>query len=717
MQEPVPVDVSGRPLRLRDVDLDTFLNPATVAVIGASEARGKPNSAMTLRIKQWADAHGASFFPVHPVHEAVLGERCYPSIDAVPGDIDLAVILTGRAVESFEEVVARGAKFAVIFAAGFSEVGADGAALEARLAELVRSGPTHLLGPNTNLNAFSDFEDLPGPSIALITQSGHQGRPIFQGQELGIAVSHWAPTGNEVDLEFADFARYFAAQPGVGVIAAYIEGFKDGRSLMLAADQAARRRKPLVVVKVGRTDEGTSMAKAHTGHLTGSDAVVSAVFRQFGVTRVDGLDELLDVSAAFARTTPPRGDGVCIYAISGGTGAHLADMAAAAGLRLPELSAETQRTLHDGLIPSYLRVSNPVDCGGPPVTMPAGRQILDLLLADPVVDILVCPITGALDMMSKPLARDLVAVADTTDKPIFVVWGSPVGTEPAYTDVLLGSRLPVFRTFGNCVRAVRAYLDYWAFADRYRSSFDDAATEPRPAAQRVRRLLADVPSGGTLAEVAAKQVLQAYGVKPSRDRLCTTAAAAVEAADRLGYPVVLKPSSTALTHKSDLGLVAVGVDSARAVRRTFADLERRARHAIGRRGTLDGILVCEMVRDGVEVVVGVAQDPLVGPVVMCGLGGVFVEVLGDVTFRVPPFTRDEAARMVRELRGFPMLEGVRGAKPADLDALLDAIMNVERLAMDLAGPGCPDGIAELDINPLVVRPRGAVALDALVVRK
>ena len=217
--------------------------------------------------------------------------------------------------------------------------------------------------------------------------------------------------------------------------------------------------------------------------------------------------------------------------------------------------------------------------------------------------------------------------------------------------------------------------------------------------------------------MAAKRVLQAYGVKPSRDRLCTTAAAAVQAADRLGYPVVLKPSSTALTHKSDLGLVAVGVDSARAVRRTFADLERRARHAIGRRGTLDGILVCEMVRDGVEIVVGVAQDPLAGPVVMCGLGGVFVEVLGDVTFRVPPFTRDEAARMVRELRGFPMLEGVRGAKPADLDALLDAIMNVERLAMDLAGPGCPDGIAELDINPLVVRPRGAVALDALVVRK
>ena len=408
---------------------------------------------------------------------------------------------------------------------------------------------------------------------------------------------------------------------------------------------------------------------------------------------------------------------MCIYAISGGTGAHLADLASGVGLRLPELTGETQRALHDGLIPAYLRVSNPVDCGGPPVTTPAGRKILDLLLADPNVDVLICPITGALEMMSAPLARDLVAVAATTDKPIFVVWGSPVGTERAYTDVLLASPLPVFRTFGNCVRAVRAYLDYWGFAAGYRSPFDDAPIEPRPAAARVARLLAAASPGGSLSEAASKQVVAAYGVKPSRDRLCRSAAEAVEAANRLGYPVVLKASSPVLTHKSDLGLVAVGVGSAAEVRRTFADLKRRAERAAGRAGPVEGVLVSELVRDGVEMVLGVAQDPLFGPVVMCGLGGVFVEVLGDVSFRVPPFSRDEAARMVRELHGARVLDGVRGAKPADVDALLDAIMNVQRLALDLAGPNRPDGIAELDINPLMVRPRGAVALDALVVRK
>src|SRR5437899_8472168 len=207
---------------------------------------------------------------------------------------------------------------------------------------LIDESDVHVLGPNTNLNAFETFrDDLGGKAIALITQSGHQGRPIFQGQEIGIRMSHWAPTGNEADLEFADFCGYFAGQQDVGAIACYIEGFKDGRTLMLAADKAAQAGVPVVVIKVGRTDEGRSMAKAHTGHLTGSDAVTSAVFRQFGITRVDGLDELLDTAAMFARTKPPRPsdgavegivDGVCVYSISGGTAAHMADMAAPAGL-------------------------------------------------------------------------------------------------------------------------------------------------------------------------------------------------------------------------------------------------------------------------------------------------------------------------------------------------------------------------------------------------
>ncbi|HEY2429025.1 MAG TPA: CoA-binding protein, partial [Acidimicrobiales bacterium] len=285
----IRLDVTGRPVQLRSIDLDTFFRPRSVAVVGASDTPGRPNTVMTRKIRGWAERAGASIYAVNPNRKEVDGLPSVPSILDVPVDVDLAAILVGEAVDALEEAVEKKARFAVIFAAGFAEVGGEGTRLQARLEKLVRSGELHLLGPNTNLNAFETFrDDLPPPKIALITQSGHQGRPIFQGQELGIALSHWAPTGNEVDLEVADFIRYFADQDEVGVIAAYVEGFKDGRTLMLAADHAASRGVPIVVVKVGRTDEGRDMAMAHTGHLAGSDAVISAALRQLGVVRVDG---------------------------------------------------------------------------------------------------------------------------------------------------------------------------------------------------------------------------------------------------------------------------------------------------------------------------------------------------------------------------------------------------------------------------------------------
>jgi acyl-CoA synthetase (NDP forming) len=314
-------------------------------------------------------------------------------------------------------------------------------------------------------------------------------------------------------------------------------------------------------------------------------------------------------------------------------------------------------------------------------------------------------------MFSEPFTRDLVDVAKTTDKPIFVIWGAPPGTDDTYYFRLLDGGLPVFRTFGNCVKALEAYVDYWKFADRYESPFEDPPTRPGPAAGKARRLLDATAPGEALSEHASKQVLRAYGIRPSRDVLCENAAQAVKAASTIRYPVVMKVSSPDLLHKSDLGLVRTGVGSAREVRAAYDDLMRRARRAGGKGARVEGVLVCETVSDGVETVVGVSQDPLFGPVVMVGLGGVFVEVLGDVTFRVPPFGRPEAERMVRELRGFPLLQGARGAKPSDVGALVDAIMRVQRLATELA-----DDVRELDINPLIVRPRGAVALDALVVR-
>ena len=715
MSSEPPVDVTGRATALRELDLDRFFHPRTIAVIGASDTPGRPATTMFAKLRAWGEAHGVAVHPVNPNRTEVDGLPCLASVADVPGELDLAAILVGDAVAAFREVAERGARYAVVFAAGFAEAGPAGAARQAELAELVAAGDTRLLGPNTNLNAFETFRtDLEGPTIALITQSGHQGRPVFQAQDLGIAVSHWAPVGNEVDLEVADFVRHFVDQPEVGVVAAYVEGFKDGRTFALAADHAARHDTPIVIVKVGRTDEGRSMAQSHTGHLTGSDVVTDAVFRQYGVTRVDGLDELIDTAALFARTprrsSPDRVGrplGVCIYAISGGTGAHLADLAAAAGLHLPELAPATQAQLHQW-IPEELRVSNPVDSGGPPSADERGRRILDALLADPAVDVVVCPITGAVPSLSGPLARDLVDAAATTDKPICVVWGSPVGDEPDYRDVLLPSGLPVFRTFQNCVRALRALDDHRAFLERHRSPFTRPVRRRSPAAAEVAPLLA---GGGTLSEHRSKQVVAAYGIPVTDDVLAGSRAEAVRAAAAVDGPVVLKVSSSDLPHKADHGLVRVGVQGAAAVRRAHDELLEAA--AVAAPGAaIDGVLVCPLVTGGIETVVGVADDPVFGPTVLFGLGGVFVEVLGDVTFRVPPFDRAEARRMVQEIAGFPLLAGARGRPRADLGALVDVLLRVQRLAVDHAGT-----LAELDVNPLLVLPRGAVALDALLVTR
>lgn len=687
-------------MALRDVDLDRFFHPRRVLVLGASDTPGRPNTAMLTKIRRWAEHHGAEVLPVNPNRAEVAGMRCFASVDDVDGPIDLAVILVGAAVDAFEQLLTRDVAFAVIFAAGFAELGEQGAALQRRLETLVASGSTHLLGPNTNLNAFELYPDeFPSPAVALITQSGHQGRPVFQAQELGFSMSHWAPTGNEADLEFADFAAWFADQPEVGVIAAYIEGFKDGRTFALAADHAATRGVPLVIVKVGRTEEGRSMARSHTGHLTGSDAVISAAFRQYGVTRVDGLDELVDTAAMLARSKPPKGDGVCVYSISGGTGAHMADLASAAGLRLPELTKATQAQLHEW-IPTYLRVSNPVDNGGPPSSDWRGRKIIDAILADANVDLVICPITGALASMGKPLATDLVAAAQTTDKPVCVIWGSPT-TDDAY-EVLVESQVPLFRTFSNCVGAVKAYFGYHAFAQRYRSPFAKPVLRRSPAAAIVEPVLAQAGAYGTLSEHDAKTVLASYGITSAREELCGSARDAVRAAAAIGSPVVMKACGPELAHKTELGLVRLGVATAAEVRKVYAQL---AEHGS------QGVLVCETVSRGVETVLGLATDDLFGPTIMFGLGGVALELFRDVTFRVPPFGREEAARMVAETRASALLRGFRGSPPSDTKALVDAVMALQRLALDHAGR-----ISEVDVNPLVVRPRGqgVVALDALI---
>ncbi|MEU3599811.1 acetate--CoA ligase family protein [Streptomyces sp. NPDC006798] len=703
-------DAGGRPLHAPVPDLDRFFRPAAIAVVGASDAEGGPNAAITRRLIDWAARSGARLHPVHPERAEVFGLPCVPRVGELPEPVDVAVLLAGDPLPLVGELAGAGVRFAVVPAPapGYAETGEEGAAARARPADAVRRAGIRLLGPGAGLGAFEEFrDDLEGPAVALVTRCGPEGRPVLALQELGIRVSHWATTGDEADLETADFISYFAERPEVGAIACQVEGLGDGRSFLLAADRAARRGVPVVAVRVGGTEPGAGTAASRPGKPPGAERVVDAAMRQFGVIRVEGPDELQDVSALLARARPPLADGIAVHSVSGGTGAHFAGLAAAAGLRLSSLTSggEPEPRLW---VPESAGAADPADDADRRTDGRGdGRKTIDALLADPDVGVLICPVPGPCPPVSDRLARDLVAAAETTEKLVCVVWGSPVGTEAAYRETLLGSsRVATFRTFANCVTAVRAYLDHHRFSACYRSPFDEAPRTPSPSFRKARELLRP---GARLSVHAAKQLLRAYGIRVPREQLVTSAAAAVRAAGQVGYPVVMKASGSGLAYRTELGLVKIGLTAASQVRDAYRELTDIARHE---GSDLDGVLVCQLVERGAELVVGVGRDDVFGPTVTVGPGGALAEVLRETAVRVPPFGEAQARAMLAELRGRALLDGVRGGPPMDVDALVEVVLRVQRMALELG-----DHLSELEINPLMVLPRGqgAVALDALAV--
>ncbi|MFG1949053.1 acetate--CoA ligase family protein [Nonomuraea sp. NPDC048826] len=699
-----PLDVSGRPLSLRAIDWDPLFAPRVVAVIGATDTEGSPQRAQWRQARERLLARGAqAVHPVHPVKQAVDGVPAFRTVLDVPGDVDVAIVLVRDPLPVLEDCLAKGVRFAYVFAAGFAELGTEeGHAAQLRL-EKIAGGPMRIIGPNTNLNLIEPWrEGLPGRKLAVVTQSGNQGRPIVQGQELGIGIHAWATVGNEADLEFADFTAHFARTPGVGAVAAYIEGFADGRTMRLAADEAVRAGVPVVCIKIGRSDQGRAMARAHTGHLTGPDAVHDAVFRQSGMIRVDDIDEAIEISGAFCHTPPLAGDRVALCVMSGGTGSHVADLCGLAGVPLPRLEERTLARLRE-LLPGYLHIDNPVDTGGVATARPEGRKVLEALIDDANTDVLLAPITGVFPGMSDAITRDLIALHERGGKPIVVAWTSPIRDDDHRA--LCEAGIPVFHSFRTAVKGIRAMADFWALHRGYRSPFADVPREPSPAAAVARERLTP---GSTLDEVAAKDVLGAYGIPVVAETVATSPDEAVTAAGRFGYPVVLKALADGLAHKSDLGLVRVGLTGADEVRAAYADI---VAGATGLR--LAGVVVQPQVTDAVaELILGVSHQEPFGPTITFGLGGVFTEVVRDVSFRVPPFSRDEALRMIGETRAAALLAGVRGRPAGDLDAVADAVMRLQTLALELG-----DAVRELDVNPLLVRPRGlgVVAVDALVI--
>ena len=487
------------------------------------------------------------------------------------------------------------------------------------------------------------------------------------------------------------------------MIGAYVEGFKSAVQLRKGLQAANDNGKPVVMLKIGETEAGSRMASSHTGHLTGSDAVVNGLFAQHGVTRVGDLDELLDTVALFSKFPADAGPNVCMYSISGGSGTLMMEQAAKHGISLPELTPETQKALHQ-IIPAYLTVSNPVDNGGTlvlSIPQETRLEILDLVAADPNVDVLVVGLTAPLGPMTAALANDVLKWAPTAPIPSIVTWNSYKIEEPAFRDVV-ASGVPTFRSFRNCFGALRAFYDYQARRASLRTRFPLPASVSDAAA-------AALAAGGTLDADAARVVLSSFGVPLVGEMVASSADDAAATATSFGYPVVMKIASADFPHKSDVGLVKVGVADADAARATFAELVDRAAH-VDPTARIDGVLVQQMMSSGVEMIVGITHDSQLGAAVLVGSGGIFAEVLRDVAVRPLPLDTTDAREMIESLRGYALLKGARGRPPANVDALVDVVMAVAHLAT-----ACGDRIAELDLNPVIVNADGAVAVDSLVI--
>lgn len=687
-------------------DLEQFFHPDGVAILGRV-ARDGDGAAL---IAEYRARYGTDrVYLVNPKGGAIGDVRVYESVVDIPDPVGLAIINVGPqfCINALEECGRKGIPYALIFTAGFSEVGPVGAALEQRLAAVAREHGIRVFGPNTNTNAFERMPEilgLRGGKIGLLTQSGHNGRPVVQGSLFGVAFSRWVPTGNEVDLEVADFLEYFAYDDETAVVAGYFEGFKDPAKLRRALEAANANAKPVVALKIGSTAAGSRMASSHTGHLTGADSVVSGLFAQHGVTRVRDLDELLETAALFAKLPPGTGPNVCLYSISGGSGTLMAEIAETAGVPTPALSTETQTRLHE-LIPEYLTVANPVDNGGQFLGAPQEQRlrVLELIAADPAVDVIVVGITGALGSMTDNFGADLLEFAPRAAKPVVVTWNSPKTDEQGFHDVV-ASGVPLFRSFRNCFAALRAYADYQERSQGFR-----VRAPIEPSAGERAATDAALTSAGTLDAPSARSLLEAFDLPLVREELVASAPDAAAAGDDIGWPVVMKLASPDFPHKSDAGLVRLDVASADEAVHAYEELVERAR-SIDAAARVDGVVVQQQVSDGVEMIVGATLDPVLGPAVLVGTGGIFAEVLDDVAVRPLPLDADDAREMVRGLRGHALLAGARGRPPGDEESLVRVILRVAQLCAAADGR-----LAELDLNPVLVDPLGATVVDWLVI--
>lgn len=692
-------------------DLRRLLRPRGIAVVGASARDGSQGQRLIDNLVLHSTFDG-QVFPVNPSTAEIRGLKCWPDVSSLPRDaVDVALVMVNASLvpDTLRQCVSVGIPFAIVMTSGFAEAGAEGERLQADIDALCAESGLRVYGPNcpgfTNVRdrigmtfspAFKD--DLnPGP-IGLATQGGGLGRTVLQALSHGPGVGLWFSGGNECDLGLPDFIAAMAVDPAIEVIAVLMEGIKDGARLIRALDLARANHKPVVLLKVGRSDYGVAAALSHTASVAGTAAVNNAVFRQHGAIQVGDLDELAAVSRLLAQGRPPAGTGICIVTISGGTAALAADLVGVAKLPLATFSQATATALTQ-VLPNFANAVNPLDTTADVFRSP---KMLDdsirIVCADPDVGAVLIPIPTDYGTITEAMAQAIVQASRESTRLILPVWMSR--THGAGFDVLERAGLQPFASLTDAVGSLRAV---WPTDGRGSSPAPSALPHAEPRT-----------SAGALSEVDAKRVLRQAGIAIPSGRLARSCDEALQVAADVGFPVVLKIVSEQILHKTEAGGVRLGIADADELRDAHRDLMRTVAQARPD-AVLDGVLVERMLPPGGrEVLVGVHHDAAFGPILSVGLGGIFVEVLRDVAHRALPITAVDASAMIRELRAYEWLEGTRGQPPADIAALERLLLDVSAFATSHA-----DDLIELDLNPVWVggRGQGAIALDALLVMK
>ena len=693
--------------------IDRMLNPRSIAVVGATPRM--QYGGRFVASAMGAMENGVNVYPVNPRYEEVQGLQCYPSVSALPEAPDVVgVVVPYHAVlDTLRESHEKGAKSAIVISAGFSERAVDDRRdLQAELGQFARESGMRVSGPNCL--GLANLKDdiwasagsrgaggLSGP-IGLVCQSGASafGPFLTRAVDEGIGFTYIVSTGNEADLDFCDFARYLLDDDDTRVIAGFVEGFKDGRKFLEVARMAAERGKPIVLIKIGRSDLGSRAAGSHTAALTGVDEAYEAAFAQYGVIRVQDYDDLLQVSNMMARCPRPAKRGVAVVSHSGGISSLTADMFGQAGLDLPPLSDRARDGIND-ILKGFGWAANPSDVTGFANSddFPA---IMSFMAEDEDVGTLVVASAGA-----DAQATQVIAQRDASGMPVAFLWTGTRGAQSGLP-MLRQAGIPVFYVPDKLAAGVRYLNDYHDWREqRLARGFGSAGEMTSEQAEAARALA----SGTALSEYDSKGLIRAFGVSTTREEIAADAEAAVAAAERIGYPVALKVNSADILHKTEAGAILLGLGDADAVRRAFGEVTANAT-AYDANARVDGALVQEMVSGGVETIVGVSYDGQLGPILLFGTGGVMVEVYNDVALRLCPITRADALDMIDEVKGARLLRGFRGAPAADVDALADVLVNVSQMAAQLEG-----SLGELDINPLMALPagQGVKAADALVV--